>query len=547
MPDTRLIVRFRAGVSEVEQRDAYASLGRGKALGLAKHRRHLLVVPQARARATLAALRADDRVAVAALDTRMPLALTPNDPGITTQWHHTKIGSRIAWDLTTGAPTIIIAILDTGVDGTHPDLVGRMVGGYNVLANSVSTGDGHGHGTKVAGVAASTGNNGIGGAGVAYGCRLMPIVIADSAGFAYASDIVLGIDWAVDHGARVLNISIDGVAGDPSIIDAAASARAAGAWVVAGSGNCSCVNAIAATAMIFSVGATTQTDALASFSSRGAYVDLAAPGVSIYTTAAGGGYTTTQGTSFSGPIVAAVGALLLSYKPTLTLAQLETALTSTAADLGTAGYDQSFGYGRVDAGAALASIVGTPTPDTTPPTVTISSVSASPGLLTVTVTATDTESGVAFVRLYINGTLVATDTVAPYQFTINTTPYAAGTHTLTAVAQDVAGNSRTSAAAAFTISPPVDPPSSTGTCVITSAVITGGNKLAVQATATDPTGITKVDCYLDGVLKKTDTTTPYTFSIGVGGLKKGTTHQVQCKATNGNAAAILSAPVAVTK
>jgi len=547
-----VIVGFAAGVSEVEQRAVYATLGTGKPVGMVKSRRHIVKVLPERVQEVLATLRADARVAYAEVDSSMPLALTPNDPLLSAQWHHAKIGTSGtggAWDTQTGAAGIIIAILDSGIDGTHPDLTGRLVGGYNTFTATAAAGDWFGHGTKVAGVAVSTGNNAIGGAGVAYGCKLMPVVISDNTGYATASRIAIGIDWAADHGAKIINISISGLAGSSTVKAAAEAARAQGVWVVAAAGNSGTVDPYPATTALFSVTATDQNDALWSGSSRGAFVDLAAPGYQIRTTSPGATYSVSTGTSFAAPIVAGVAALLWSEIPTLTLADVETALTTTATDLGTAGYDQSFGYGRVNAAAAMASIT-TPTADTTPPVVTITSPAngaTASGSLTVSVTATDA-GGVASVTLYLDGALVGTDVLSPYTFVLNTTPYTAGTHTLVAKATDVAGNVGTSAAVTFTVAAPVVIPSSTGTVVITSAVITGGNLLTVIVTASDPAGITKVDCYLDGVLKRTKTTaTSYKFTIGVGSLRTGSRHAVQVKATTATPAEILSTVVEVVK
>lgn len=537
-----IIVGFSAGVSEVEQRATYATLGLGKPSGTVKMRRHIVRVVPARVNDVLATLRADARVAYAEVDQTLPLAFTPNDPLLARQWHHAKIGTPTAWNTTTGLSSIIVAILDSGIDGTHPDLTGRLVGGYNVLTGTAATGDTFGHGTKVAGVVASIGNNGIGGAGVAYGCKLMPVVISDKTGYAKASNIAIGIDWAADHGARVINISINALNGSATVKAAADAARAQGVFVVAAAGNSGTTESYASAAALFAVAATTQSDVLWVGSSRGAFVDVCAPGDQILTTAPGATYSTSTGTSFAAPMVAGLAALLLSYSPDLTLAQLETAITSTV-DAGPSGG----GAGRINAASAIASVSATPPADVTAPTVTIASAVVATPTLTVTVTATDSESGVAGVKLYLDGVLVGTDLFSPYQFTVNTTPYAAGSHTLVATALDVAGNLGTAAATVVTFTAPVDPPSSTGTCVITSAAVFYGNTLKVTVTASDPTGITKVQCFLDGVYMAQDTTPPHLFTKGVGALITGSRHTVQAKAFNAAGGTMLSAVVAFIK
>ena len=131
-----------------------------------------------------------------------------------------KINAPTAWDTSTGAG-ITIAILDTGVDGTHPDLAAQMVPGWNSFDNNGNTSDVLGHGTAVAGVAAAASSNGVGIAGVAGGARIMPIRISDSAGYAYWSTAAQGLTWAADHGAQVANISFEGMAASSTMQAAA--------------------------------------------------------------------------------------------------------------------------------------------------------------------------------------------------------------------------------------------------------------------------------------------------------------------------------------
>ena len=255
-------------------------------------------------------------------------------------------------------------------------------------------------------------------ASVAWHSRIMPIRFTDATGFAYASTIVNGLTWAADHGAKVMNISIGGVAGSSAIASAAQYVRSRGGVVVASAGNCGCFDATPPNPYIISVSATDQTDSVTSWSSRGNYVDIAAPGYYIYTTARGGGYQYTIGTSFSSPIVAGVVALMMAVNPSLSPADLENLLKAKADDKSTTGWDPAFGYGRVNAYRAVAAAAGAaapapaPTADTTPPVVAISGPANGAtvaGTITVAAVASD-NVGVARVEFYLDGTLFTTAT-----------------------------------------------------------------------------------------------------------------------------------------
>ncbi len=374
---------------------------------------------------------------------RLSLEAFPNDPGFQDQWHLPQIDAPQAWDITRGVEGLIIAILDTGVDPDHPDLESKLVAGYNFYDGNTDTADVHGHGTAVAGAAAAVTDNDLGVAGVAWYPRIMPVRIASPQGYAYIWTIAQALVWAVDNGARVMNISFSGIAGSVFIQDAAIYVRSQGGLVVAAAGNCGCFDYTAENPYIVSVSATDPNDLIASFSSRGIYVDLAAPGVSILTTWNGGTYGSASGTSFSSPITAGVAALIMSVNPDLTPAEVEDILLATADDLGPLGYDTSYGYGRVNAYQAVLTASGSsPPPDTTPPAAEITDpahMQTVAGTLTVTVDASD-DRGVEMAALYIDGVRFADDLVAPYEFVWDTTAYANGQHTLTAKAYDAVGN-----------------------------------------------------------------------------------------------------------
>ncbi len=350
--------------------------------------------------------------------------VTPNDPGYASQWHLPRILAPQAWDLTQGAPGVVIAILDSGIDPYHPDLAGKLVPGYNSYDHTTNTLDSYGHGTEVAGVAAAASNNADGVASVAWQSSLMPVRVTNNSGAATSASIAGGITWAADHGASVMNLSFNGVAANATIRAAAEYAYNRGTLVVAASGNCGCVDTTPETPFLLSVSATDETDSVAYFSSMGPYVDISAPGTNILTTALGGAYFADSGTSLASPVVAGVAALVYAVNPLLTAAQVTEILEATATDGGTAGYDQGFGYGRVNAFAAVSAAIGyTPPPDTAPPTASLTSLadgSTVSGTVVVDVSASD-NVGVVNVDLYVDGALFASDASAPYSFAWDTT------------------------------------------------------------------------------------------------------------------------------
>ena len=250
---------------------------------------------------------------------------------------------------------------------THPDLASKMVPGRNIYNNNSDTSDIGGHGTAVAGTAAASSNNADGVASVAWGCKIMPIRVTDLSGYATFSAMASGLQWAADHGARVANLSFN--ASDSSTVKSAAQYfQNKGGVVAVASGNQATFNSAADNAYVLTVGATDANDVLASFSNTGNNIDLTAPGTNIRTTAKGGGYVSTAGTSVSAPIVAGVAALVMSANPSLTPMQVQDILKQSADDLGATGWDANYGRGRVNAARAVSLAQGGGTTDTTSPT-----------------------------------------------------------------------------------------------------------------------------------------------------------------------------------
>ena len=307
------------------------------------------------------------------------LGAMTNDPYVTNgyEWHLPQIKALDAWSISTGDSATIIAICDTGVAPSHPDLWGKLLPGYNFYANNTDTSDDYGHGTAVAGTAAAQGNNGIGVAGVAWGASILPIKISDPTGWATYSNMAQALTYAVDHGARVINISFYGTTSSSTLQSAADYVWNHNGVIFACAGNAgtSAPEYPAACKNVIAVSATDSTDAIASWSSYGTDITLSAPGVGIWTTNRDGSYGAWSGTSFSSPIAAGAAALLLAYDPQMTNARVVELLESNSDDLGAAGYDIYFGYGRVNAYRALLA-AGAPSPDTTAPVTSVDSPAA---------------------------------------------------------------------------------------------------------------------------------------------------------------------------
>lgn len=319
------------------------------------------------------ALSAVPGVAYAEPDGHLQVTWIPNDPLYTRQWHLAAIHAPAAWDMTTGSRSIIVAMIDTGVAANHPDLAGQLVAGYNFVDNTTNPTDDNGHGTYTAGLVAAAINNDLGGSGVAPSVRIMPVKILDANGGGDIGNFALGIHWAVDHGARVINVSAGIEYASTSMHDAVVYAHNHGVVVVASAGNTPDGNprypggfdeAIA-------VAATDRDDKIASFSSYGSYVDIAAPGVEILSTgvtAGQAGYQWASGTSSAAPLVAGAAALLLSARPGLSPDEVQSILEDTATDLGPTGWDIHYGAGLLQMRRALERVLPTPTP--APPTAT---------------------------------------------------------------------------------------------------------------------------------------------------------------------------------
>jgi thermitase len=239
------------------------------------------------------------KVEFAESDMILPPSFEPNDPLFCYQWHLTNISCSAAWDVASGSG-VPIAVLDTGVDSSHPDLVHRLAAGWNTYDDNADTYDVHGHGTAVIGTVGAAADNAEGGASVAPGCTILPIRVSDLQGYAYDSTVASGLIWAADHGARVANISYE-FSGSATVTTAANYFRSKGGLVIVAAGNGGQVLTNANNPALITVSALRGDATLALWSNRGNVIDLVAPGAGIYTTAKGGGYDVVNGTSFAAP------------------------------------------------------------------------------------------------------------------------------------------------------------------------------------------------------------------------------------------------------
>jgi serine protease len=359
----------------------------------------------------LAYFQAQSWVRYAQPDYVVSLTRVPNDPSFTQQWGMNNtgqgggtpgahIGATAAWDVTTGSGRTIVAVIDTGVDYTHPDLAGNIwrnageipgngidddgngyvddVYGWDWANNDNNPMDDNGHGTHVAGIIGAVGNNGLGVAGVAWNVQIMALKFLNSNGTGQLSNAIKALNYAVRMGAHVSNNSYSGGGYFQAFADAIAAAGRAGHVFVAAAGNNGQNNDVAPTYPasynldnIVAVAATDRNDRLASFSNYGpTTVDIAAPGVQIYSTYRGGGYMSMSGTSMATPFVAGAVALLRDVYPNWSYRQIIDRLVSTADPLPSLAGKVVSG-GRLNLARALAAPAPPPPPsDTRGPSVT---------------------------------------------------------------------------------------------------------------------------------------------------------------------------------
>jgi subtilisin family serine protease len=441
---------------------------------------------------------------------------TPNDPDFVTEWHLAKIQAPGAWSLTLGSSNVPIAIIDSGADSTHPDLKPKLLPGWSFLtgtSNTSDTGCSGGHGTAVSGAAAAATNNLTGVAGVGWANPIMPLVVLSSTGVAQYSNIASAITYAADHGVRIISISIGGSTASSTLQSAVDYAWNKGAVVFAAAGNSSSTTPIypAACNNALAISATDQSDSLASFSNYGNWIKLSSPGNSILTTTMGGGYGSWYGTSLATPVAAAVGALALSANPSLTASALVSLLEKNTDDLGAPGFDNYFGWGRVNAYKAVAAAQGVSTDKTLPTVSIISPLSGTSVWGTVSISGTSSDNvGVTKVELYVDGVLSGTGASAAFSFTWNSTTKANGSHTMLVKAYDAAGNVGSASVGVTVNNADTTAPKVSIGSPLSGATVSG--TVLVTGTASDNVGISKVELYVDGALYASSTSAVFSFS-----------------------------------
>ena len=350
----RVLVKFHAGASAETRSHVANSVGGTDSSEISDLGINVLKVPVGHEAAVVAALSRSQDVEYAERDAvAQKFDTTPNDYWWPNEWSQVKVNAPKAWDLTRGSSSVVIAVLDTGVDATQPDLQGALVSGWNPIAGTADTADTDGHGTDVAGIAGARSNNAIGVTSYCWSCSVMPVKVL-GAGSSLAS-VVYGITWATDHGARVINMSWGYQGTDYSSLRSAIQyAHSHGAVLVAAAGNYGTSTPVypAAYPEVLGVAGTDSLDNLYSWSDYGSWVKLAAPGCD-YATGLGSWYGQVCGTSAAAPALAGVAALLASYAPLASNTQIEQALESSAVPIGS-----SVAYGRVDAYRALLAVTG---------------------------------------------------------------------------------------------------------------------------------------------------------------------------------------------
>ena len=310
-------------------------------------------------------------------------AVIPNDSLFNKQWYLSHINMPSAWDLYQGSSDIIVAVLDTGVNYNHPDLLDRIWINSAELENGIDDDgngyiddiygyctttpkdsfspydpmDDNGHGTMVAGIIAASGNNAAGIAGLDWNCKILPVKVLDSTGEGTTLSVIAGIDFAIAQGADIINMSYGASTDSLDEKDAIWDAYLAGVTLVAASGNKNTDIAYPAKYMpVISVGATGPTDQRSSFSNYGEGLDIAAPGEEIFTTNIDNNYSSGRGTSFSAPVVTGILSLLQGQNRAIIPREAERLLESSAfmpSPYENSEWNYYFGYGRVDAATAL--------------------------------------------------------------------------------------------------------------------------------------------------------------------------------------------------
>ncbi len=467
----------------------------------------------------IASLSSDDSVVYAEPEHAVSIADTPNDTFYPSQWHYPQMNLPATWDITTGDASVIVAVIDTGVMLTHPDLDSKITSGpnagYDVFNDDADPTDDNGHGTFVAGIVGAESDNASWVSGVCWSCKIMPVKVMNASGQGSTISIAYGIYWAVDHGADVLNLSVGGPTGDTTLSDAVDYAWAAGVPVIAASGNNNgAVLYPAAYADALAVASNDSAALRSSFSNFGPQLDVMAPGGDVVGTTLGGGYGAGSGTSFASPHVAGLVGLMIAHGIT-DKNTIISRLKSTATDMDVAGFDNNTGWGRVNAQAAVDLA----------PTVSITAPAASAvvGGAAVSITATAADDvAVSKVRFEIDGGLLSEDTTAPYAASWNSTLVSDGAHTIAAKAYDALNHITTASLSVTVTNNDLTAPAASITAPAAAATI-AGSAVPFTANATDNVAVIKVRFWAGATYLGYDGAAPYTRTLDTTLLPNGST------------------------
>ncbi|MDP2672119.1 MAG: S8 family serine peptidase [Candidatus Daviesbacteria bacterium] len=574
VPD-EILIKFKAGVNEKARENVLKAHGLEIKETIPAIEVILAKVPEQAKDKVIEALSHNPSIEYAEPNSLAQLLDTPNDPYYTSNtagWALKKIGASGAWDISKGSASVIVAVIDSGAFAGHEDFVGKILPGYNFVNSTTDTSDTHGHGTGVTGVIGAVTNNGKGNASLGREVSLMPLKVVAPDGSISTFNIANAIMYGADHGVKVINVSLGNSSPSSTEQEAVNYAWNKGVVLVAAAGNNGTLGVFypAAADNVIAVGATDSTDSRWTGSNYGPQLDVVAPGVGIYSpNLTITGYSNYGGTSYAAPHVAALAALIMSANPGLINSQVVDIITSTALDLGDPGWDQYFGFGRINAGAALQKATGStaPPPDTTAPTVSItapSSGSTVSGPVDINVDASD-NVGVTKVDFYVDGVLLGSDISSPYVASLDTISLVNGSsHNISAKAYDLANNVGTSSTVTVTVNNPVStptptpvptstpapissdttPPTVSITSPLNGATVKAASKVNVSAAATDNVKIAKVEFYVGGSLKCTSTLSsgPYSCTWPVPG-KKNTSYIITVKAYDSSNN---STPVSIT-
>ncbi|MHB8060691.1 MAG: S8 family serine peptidase, partial [Gaiellaceae bacterium] len=360
----RILVHFDRHVGAAGQQALIGGAGGRRVATVHRLGTAVVNVPAAEKWQAVAQLRRQAGVSYAEVDRVVhAYAVSINDPFSIAPyptWPFTNPFFPDAWSLALGGSDVTVAVLDTGVQADHPDLLGKLVSGYDIVNADNDPADDNtkdgGHGTLVSGVIAAQENNGIGIAGVCWKCRIMPVKVLDSTGSGSDSGVASGITWAVDHGAEVINLSLGGPGTTQTLTDAVSYALAYGVVVVAAAGNdgedaalATTPNYPAAYSGVISVGAVNESNSRYAWSNHGSWVQVDAPGCTDSTGLGSVYLGNFCGTSTASPFVAGLAGLALSYRPAASASSVVSAIEQSA-QLLTSGNSV---HGLIDADCAL--------------------------------------------------------------------------------------------------------------------------------------------------------------------------------------------------